>query len=94
MAQTYHSCRLLRNTSLRPFGENFAFLFLVHSLIIALCLGIVSGALNGYSVFGAALIIIPIFSKSVFAYRKVKLLGLTLADLHSILSAADALLTN
>ncbi len=90
MAQTYHSCRLLRNTSLTPFGENFAFLFLVQSLIIALCASIVSGALNGYSVFGAALIIIPIFSKSVFAYRKVTPLGLMTVDLYSILSAIDA----
>ena len=81
---------MLKNTSLRPFGENFAFLFLVQSLIIALCVGIVSGALNGHSVVGAALIIIPIFSKSVFAYRKVTPLGLTLADLHSILLAIDA----
>ena len=53
-----------------------------------------SGDLNGYSVSGAALIVIPILSKSVFAYRKVTPLGLTLADLHSILSVADALLTN
>ena len=88
-AQTYHSCRLLRNTSLRPFGENFAFLFLVQSLIIAFCASIVCGALNGYSVFGAALIIIPIFSKSVIAYRKVTPLGLTLADLDSILVDID-----
>ena len=58
--------------------------------MIALCLGIVSGTLNGYRVFGTALIIIPIFSKSVFAYRKVTPLGLTLADLHSILLAIDA----
>ena len=49
-----------------------------------------SGALNGHSVVGAALIIIPIFSKFVFAYRKVTPLGLTLADLHSILLAIDA----
>ena len=49
-----------------------------------------SGALNGYSVVCAALIIITIFSKSVFAYRKVTPLGLTLADLHSILLAIDA----
>ena len=89
-AQTYHSCRLLKNTSLRPFGEDFAFLFLSQSFIIALCLGIVSGTLYGYRVFGTALIIIPIFSKSVFAYRKVAPLGLTLAYLHSILLAFDA----
>ena len=68
----------------------FAFLFLVQSLIIALCVDIVSGALNGYSVFGGALIFILIFSKSVFAYRKVTPLGLTLADLDSILLAIDA----
>ena len=48
------------------------------------------GALNGYSVFGAALIIIPIFSKSVIAYRKVTPLGLTLGDVHPILVAIDA----
>ena len=89
-AQTYHSCRLLKNTSLRPFGEDFAFLFLSQSFIIALCLGIVSGTLNGYRVFGTALIIIPIFSKSVFAYRKVTPLGLTIVGLYSILSAIDA----
>ena len=51
---------------------------------------IVSDTLNGYGVFGAALIIIPIFSKSVFAYLKVTPFGLTLGDLHSILSAIDA----
>ena len=74
----------------RLLGDDFVFLFLVQSLIIALCASIVSGALNGYSVFGATLIIIPIFSKSVFAYRKVTPLGLTLADLHLILLAIDA----
>ena len=75
---------------LRPFGENFAFLFMVQSFIIARCEGIVSGALYRYSVVGVALIIIPIFSRSVFAYRKVTPLSLTLADLHSILLAIDA----
>ena len=74
----------------RLLGDDFVFLFLVQSLIIALCLGIVSGTLNGYRAFGTALIIIPIFSKSVFAYRKVTPLGLTLADLHLILLAIDA----
>ena len=53
-------------------------------------MSIVSGALNGYSVFGATLIIIPIFSKSVFAYQKVTPLGFTLSDLHSILLAIAA----
>ena len=49
-----------------------------------------SVALSGYSVVCAALIIIPICSKSIFAYRKVTSLGLMLADLHSILLAIDA----
>ena len=69
---------------------NFAFFSSGESLIVALCAVIASGILRGYSGFGAALIIIPIFSKSVFAYRKVTPLGLTLADLHSILLAIDA----
>ena len=41
---------------------NFAFLFSGQSFIIALCAIILSGVLRGYSGFGAALIIIPIFS--------------------------------
>jgi len=81
---------LLKYASLRPFGDAFAFLFLSQLFIIALRVGIVSGTLNGHRVFGTALIIIPIFSKSVFAYRKVTPLGLTLGDLHSILLAIEA----
>jgi uncharacterized membrane protein YfcA len=41
---------------------NFAFLFAGQSFIIVLCAIILSGVLRGYSGFGAALIIIPIFS--------------------------------
>ena len=41
---------------------NFAFFSSGESLIVALCAVIASGILRGYSGFGAALIIIPIFS--------------------------------
>ena len=74
----------------RLLSDDFAFLFLGQSFIIAQCAVIVSGIRNGYSVLGADLIIIPIFSKSFFAYRKVTPFGLTLVTLHSIMSAIDA----
>ena len=49
-----------------------------------------SGIRNGYSVLGADLIIIPIFSKSLFAYRKVTTFGLTFVTLYLIVSAINA----
>ena len=53
-----------------------------------------SGILNGYNAFGATLIIFPIFSKSVFAYRRVTPFGLSSAELHLIVTAIDAFWTN
>ena len=41
---------------------NVDFLFIDQPFVVALCAVVVSGVLRGYSGFGAALIIIPIFS--------------------------------
>ena len=41
---------------------NVDFLFFDQPFVVALCAVVVSGVLRGYSGFGAALIIIPIFS--------------------------------
>tara|TARA_B100000989_G_scaffold127912_1_gene94986 strand:+ start:260 stop:481 length:222 start_codon:yes stop_codon:yes gene_type:complete len=70
-------------------GDDFAFLFLGQSFIIALITVTVSGFQNGDRVFGTVLIIIPILSKSVFAYRKVTPFCLAYIELLSIVSAID-----
>ena len=41
---------------------NVDFLFIDQPFVVALCAVVVSGVMRGYSGFGAALIIIPIFS--------------------------------
>ena len=74
----------------RPLCDDIAVLFLVQLFIIALCAVNLSGILNAYSTVGIKLIIIPIFSKSVFAYRNVTPFGVALIELHPIVAAIDA----